>query len=647
MRKGILLRSSKYCFVFLCLFFTASIIAQDAEIDIDKLRAKYKTQNEVIIWDEIKYVISEKRGRLKIVQDSYYESVILNEQGIGNYKENFFESELVPVMEYDAYTISPDNVIVETDLVNTTGNTDGSIFFDDVREVEVTYKALEPGSRKILSYTREFLDPNLLHRFMFKKRFPTEKLKFIIEFDNDIEVGYKLFNVDESLPLIFKEIKNNKTTIYSWELDTIESYDFESGMPGLLFTEPHIGIFIKSYQDGKEKIEVLGDVSLLYKYYSGFVSNLNQEIDETLKNIAAEITEGLVDEEGKIKAIYYWVKDNIKYVAYENGYEGFIPREATLICERKFGDCKDMASIITAMCKSVGVESVFLTWIGTRSLPYTYDELPTPASDNHMIAAYIKGDDIIYLDATDQKTRFGLPSSFIQGKEALIGIDKDNFLVKTVPIVSAVENEEIHEASFQLDGDKIFGNGSVIYKGLSRTRILSSLNTLNSKRRFDGVKRKVLLGNNKFTLEDFDELNVDERDLPYVINYDFSLENYIVSYDNEIYINLFMKPVILLDKLKDGRKHPFEIDNLSRYELEYSLKLNEGDVVKNLPEDFSVDNELFYYKSFYTIEEGLVKLNYELVYRKLIVYSDSFDVWNQSIKDIRDNMKQTITIVKI
>src|SRR5690606_41037728 len=96
---------------------------------------------------------------------------------------------------------------------------------------------------------------------------------------------------------------------------------------------------------------------------------------------------------------------------------GFIPREADKVFERKFGDCKDMTSIITEMAKYVNVPNVNFTWIGTRELPYTYQQLPTPAVDNHMIATYIKDGKKIYLDATDANVPFGMPSGFIQGKE--------------------------------------------------------------------------------------------------------------------------------------------------------------------------------------------------------------------------------------
>ena len=125
--------------------------------------------------------------------------------------------------------------------------------------------------------------------------------------------------------------------------------------------------------------------------------------------------------EAKARNIYKWVQQNIKYVAFENGMEGFIPREANLVCSRRYGDCKDMASIMTAMLQHAGVTAYFV-WIGTRSLPYEYSQVPLPIADNHMISAIKLDTSFIFLDGTDSHCVFGTPPEHIQGKDALIAI---------------------------------------------------------------------------------------------------------------------------------------------------------------------------------------------------------------------------------
>ena len=45
----------------------------------------------------------------------------------------------------------------------------------------------------------------------------------------------------------------------------------------------------------------------------------------------------------KAKAIFKWVQDNINYVAFGDGYGGFIPEGASATCDTRYGDCKAMS----------------------------------------------------------------------------------------------------------------------------------------------------------------------------------------------------------------------------------------------------------------------------------------------------------------
>jgi len=83
-----------------------------------------------------------------------------------------------------------------------------------------------------------------------------------------------------------------------------------------------------------------------------------------------------------------------------------------------------------AQCSRV---TAYYTWIGTRSLPYTYSETPLPIVDNHMICTIRLNDRYIFLDGTDPTCVFGMPSEFTQDKQALVAIDDTSYKILTVP----------------------------------------------------------------------------------------------------------------------------------------------------------------------------------------------------------------------
>lgn len=68
-----------------------------------------------------------------------------------------------------------------------------------------------------------------------------------------------------------------------------------------------------------------------------------------------------------------------------------------------------MTSILVVMLNTAGVPAYY-TWIGTRSLPYAYSEIPLPIVANHMICAIqLKKDEFIFLDGTDATCFLAFP----------------------------------------------------------------------------------------------------------------------------------------------------------------------------------------------------------------------------------------------
>jgi len=64
-------------------------------------------------------------------------------------------------------------------------------------------------------------------------------------------------------------------------------------------------------------------------------------------------------EEDKIKAIYYYVTSEIRYVGLEFGIGGIMPHSAPSIFREKYGDCKDKAILLITMLQEAGIEAYY------------------------------------------------------------------------------------------------------------------------------------------------------------------------------------------------------------------------------------------------------------------------------------------------
>ena len=624
-----------------------SITGLQAQKTFQDYKNEYPDFNEVVILDYQGYDISIENKKLKIIQNTSFESMILSENGIHNNEETFTYSELVKLLEYDAFSVINNNgkeKKIKVTQTNEKNSSSSSVFFDDIKERQLIFPHLEKGAKKVYNYKREFLDPFLLHKYMFISGFPIKNATFEVKTDKNINIGYKIFNdPNNAIEFNKKEVKGK--IVYTWTLKDVKAFKHESNGPGILHTAPHIDIYVKDYTINDQKTIVLDDVAQLHKYYQGFVNNLNKKECIDLKKITQDITKDKATDEEKIKSIFYWVKDNIKYVAFENGYEGFIPREADLVFERKFGDCKDMANIIVSMANYANIKDVNLCWIGTREIPYSYTELATPAVDNHMIASYKKGDEYIFLDATDRETRFGLPTSFIQGKEALVNNGKEFKIVK-VPVVAATKNQVEDIVKVKIKDGKLIGNGKMELYGFNRSMTLMQIGDASGKTRFEMIKSLVLKGNNKFNLNSYTEENISNRDLPYNINYDFELDNYLIKVDKEVYLNPFLHKIFEKNPILKDRITGYDFEIISLFNSQYEFEIPANYSVKYVPKNFTLENELLKVGTVYTQDNNKINVKYTFELKKLVIEPNDFSLWEESIKKMKSNYSETLILTE-
>ena len=138
-------------------------------------------------------------------------------------------------------------------------------------------------------------------------------------------------------------------------------------------------------------------------------------------NKAKELTANLFDREGKIKAIYDYVKA-FRYVAILLNEGTFIPRSAAETMKNGYGDCKDKSVLTVALLRSIGIDSA-VALVKTACL--LDKDVPYPLSFDHAIVALRNPDGrYSFLDPTSSSTPYGLLPRYDQFRHAIILGDK-------------------------------------------------------------------------------------------------------------------------------------------------------------------------------------------------------------------------------
>jgi hypothetical protein len=328
-----------------------------------------------------------------------------------------------------------------------------------------------------------------------------------------------------------------------------------------------------------------------------------------MKSVVDSIKSKVTGEEEIVKGIFYWVQDNIRYIAFEDGLGGFIPRPANQVCSKKYGDCKDMANIIKSMMDYAGIPG-HLCWIGTRSKGYTYEELPLPYCDNHMIAAYKKGSEFIFLDATSKQHPFGFPSDMIQGKQALIAVDKDHFEMKKVPVIPYNQSFVVDSVYMKVDNGVMMMKGVGTLAGFVKSDITNMIQYAGAQNEKDTWKSILKRGNNKCQLISYNAVNVGDREKDVKVDYEISLPDYVKTIGDEMYINFNFNRIISdfkPDTLNRtvGADFNNELTDASYFEFEIPA----GYKIKEMPTDFTMNNPYFTVKFYYQEKNGKIIVN--------------------------------------
>ncbi|GGG13978.1 hypothetical protein GCM10011344_13270 [Dokdonia pacifica] len=518
-------------------------------------------------------------------------------------------------------------------------------FYDDTKSVNFLYPKLQQGAIKKLNYTTSITNPRFLSPVYFGNVYPLIKQKVEIVVDKDINLRFQKFNM-EGVDVRFRESEKRGRKIYTWEIENQEAYDLESNGPSPKTILPHIIPIISSYEKKNEEIPVLNGVKDLYNWYYSLVKDINQEeLDDELVTITNDLIASKTSEIDKVKAIYYWVQENIKYIDFEYALGGFIPRDANAVFQKKFGDCKDNSSILKEMFKIAKIKGS-LTWLGTRSIPYSYEDVPTPAADNHMILTYESEGKTYFLDATGRYLPLEIPSSFIQGKEALIENGEGDYKIVKVPVVPADQNIYSDVVNIKLDNNSIKGNGTLTLTGYQKSNTFNYIENRDTQEKlleyYNSFLRK---GSNRFLVESFEEKNKYSYEKPFEVDYNFTIKDYAQSLNDEIFINLNLyKTSINAYKIKEDRKTNIEFKYRSEDSITVVFEIPEGKEVTYLPEDVAVDNDFMSASISYKKEGSKIIYTHAYKTKKLILEKETHDAFRKSLKKINKAFKEVVVL---
>lgn len=356
------------------------------------------------------------------------------------------------LIEFNARTIKANGEIVELseEDLHPTQLREDYVEFSDDQSVKFTFPAVEPGAILEYSYTinqSTFLGGDMWYiQEKLPKLYSTYSVELPSIFLKYYNWTYAAQNTSIGAPkarknLLTEKSNKNRSYIYYWEKKDIPALKIESNMPSYYDVAQYVRLDLK--YDNWNKLS---------GQYWEMIDDCFNVNDPQINNLAESITQNCETENEKIEAVFNYTQKNFRYIAMTIGESGYIPHMAQSILKNKYGDCKDMTVINSALLNALGIEN-YPALVNTKNAGTVRKDIVS-FDFNHMIN-YVKASDgnEYWLDATGSSCPLGAVYSSIEGVPALVIYNDGKSDFKTIPASRYDDNKLVRNLQMKINDD--------------------------------------------------------------------------------------------------------------------------------------------------------------------------------------------------
>ena len=579
-----------------------------------------------------------KPGESKVKATVSTEMTLVPVKDYLKYQDGLFYYDQVEIANVKALNSEAKEVKVEK---NCSSYNEENIFHSDAKLCVVRFPLGERGKPFTFSYKEDYKDIKFLTSFYLNYHLPAAERIVQFNLPSWMEVDLREFNF-AGHGIERTSVKEGDITKVVFRMKNAEAYSSESHSPNHAISFPHVICVSKAYSENGQRQVLFENVKDLYGWYSMICSDIGNKPDELKTKVNDLVFDKKTDIE-KIESIFYWVQDNIRYIAFENGIMGFKPDAAQNVFKNKYGDCKGKANLLKEMLKLAGYDAR-LTWIGTSDLPYDYT-LPSLCVDNHMICTVILNGKKYFLDGTEAHIALNDYAQRIQGKQVMIE-DGKNFIIEKVPQFPADRNKESKITKMTIAEDKLTGTSSLEYNGESKIMVQSIFSSIRKDNKEDALSSYIKNGDENVEVSNIKHSDFAERQKPLQLSFDFKANNQVTKTGNELYVIMDWDKEFSSSEMPADRKNDYEFNQKYYFTVQTELAIPAGYKVDYLPAAFKKTTADFSFEGSYVNNGKAIIYKKTIVINKPILKKSEFALWNSFISDISKFYNDQIVLKK-
>jgi hypothetical protein len=520
---------------------------------------------------------------------------------------------------------------------------DGSELITDVKEKVIKIPASDPGN--IVGYEYEIDEHPLLLQdtWYFQGESPVREAHYSLQVPPGWEYKAAYLNHSAIEPA---QTGNNQ---WQWTVTDVQGIREELAMPPMHGVAGKMVVYL--LPPGGPGDHGFANWQEMGRWY-GDLTQGRRDASPEIKQEVMQLTGNIPNPVDKMKALAGFVQHDIRYVAIELGIGGWQPHSAADVFSHRYGDCKDKATLMSAMLHEIGVESYYVV-INAERGSITPD---MPANDgfNHVILAiklppglsapsliatvqHPKLGNLLFFDPTNELTPLGQIGGYLQENYGLLVSAGAGELVE-LPKLPAAMNTIRRTATLSLDATgKLSGNVSETRMGdRAWSQRWQLLHVTNNVDRVKPIETLLSGSLSNFRITKASIVNLQQTDQPFGFNYSFEAANYAKTAGGLLLVRprvLGVKAQAIMET-SEPRLFPVEFEGPAQDIDTFEITLPPGYEVDDLPPPVDAD---FGFASYHSKTE--VKGN-------VIGYTRTFEVKDLSVPVAKaDDLKKFYRII--
>ena len=531
----------------------------------------------------------------------------------------------------------------------------GSELISDAKDKLLQIPAADPGNVIGFEYEKEEQPMVLQAEWNFQEADPVREAHFTLQLPASWE--YKTFWLNSAAA---KETPSGSNQ-WQWVMTGLKGLRSEEQMP------PWDGVagqlIVNFYPSGAASGDkTFQDWRQMGTWYLGLTRG-RRDLTPEIKQKVAALTADKQTPFAKMLAIARFMQTDIRYVAIELGIGGVQPHSAAEVFQHRYGDCKDKATLMSAMLQEIGVDSYYViinterggvkedtpAQVGAFDHAILAIKLPDSASSPGLVSTiqHPKLGKLLFFDPTNSLVPFGEIGGYLQANYGLLAAPDGGELIP-LPKQPASTNGIERTAKLKLDArGNLQGSFSEVRHGDRAWSEREAIRTtVQDKDRAKRVESLLSASLPNFALTKLAFVNLEQISLPFGYEYSFVAERYAKTAGNL----LIVRPRVVgtrtsgLLETKEPRHFPVIFEGPERDIDSVEIEMPTGYEIDDLPPALDLDFSFASYHSKTEAAGNVLKYTRTFEIKELSVPMNKMDELKKFYRAIAGDERNTAVL---